>query len=99
MSVIGLDIGTTGCKAIIFNDQWEITGQSRREYPILTPRPHWAEQDAELVWKLAIESLGEAVSKNKAVPPTALALSVQGEAIMPVDTDGVPLRQGWLSLL
>ena len=98
MSVIGLDIGTTGCKAVIFNEQWEIAGQSSREYPILMPQPDWAEQDAELVWKLALESLGEAVSQNETDPPTALALSVQGEAVMPVDADGVPLRQAILGM-
>ena len=84
MSVIGLDIGTTGCKAIVFSDQWEVLGQASREYAILTPRTRWAEQDAELVWRLAMESLGEAISRNRAESPTALALSVQGEAVMPV---------------
>jgi xylulokinase len=98
VSVIGLDIGTTGCKAIVFDDQWQIAGQSSREYPILTPRPGWAEQDAELVWTLALESLGEAVSQNKADSPTALALSVQGEAVMPVDANGVPLCHAILGM-
>ncbi|MHC4433553.1 MAG: FGGY-family carbohydrate kinase [Planctomycetota bacterium] len=98
MSVIGLDIGTTGCKAIIFDDQWKIAGQSSREYPILTPQGGWAEQDAELVWSLALESLGEAVSQNRADSPTALALSAQGEAVMPVDADGVPLRHAILGM-
>ncbi len=37
MSLIGLDIGTTGCKAIVFDEQGRILGQAAREYPILTP--------------------------------------------------------------
>ena len=98
MSVIGLDIGTTGCKAIVFSDQWEVLGQSSREYGILTPQPGWAEQDAELVWRLALESLGEATSRNKAKSTTALALSVQGEAVMPVDSNGSPLRHAMLGM-
>ena len=63
MSVIGLDIGTTGCKGIVFSDDWKILGQGKREYSILTPQNHWAEQDAELVWNLALESLAEAVGQ------------------------------------
>ena len=98
MSVIGLDIGTTGCKAIIFSDEWEILSQAKREYSILTPRPHWAEQDVEQVWKLAIESLTEAVRQNKAEPPKALALSVQGEAVIPVDKHGRPIRNAILGM-
>jgi xylulokinase len=46
MSVIGLDIGTTGCKAIVFDSDGRICGQGSREYPIETPHPRWAEQDA-----------------------------------------------------
>ena len=98
MSVIGLDIGTTGCKAIIFGDEWEILSQAKREYSILTPRPHWAEQDAEQVWNLAIEALIEAVKKNKSDPPKALALSVQGEAVIPVDKDGKAIRNAILGM-
>ena len=98
MSVVGLDIGTTGCKAIVFGDDWEILGQGKREYSILTPRAQWAEQDAELVWKLAIDSLAEAVSRSKSDPPTAMALSVQGEAVIPVDKEGRPLRNAILGM-
>jgi xylulokinase len=98
MSVIGLDIGTTGCKAIIFSDEWEILSQADREYTIQTPKPHWAEQDSEKVWKLAVESLTEAVGKNKQSPPKALALSVQGEAVIPVDKKGRPIRNAILGM-
>ena len=73
MSVIGLDIGTTGCKAIVFSKEWNILAQSKREYSILTPQATWAEQDAELVWDLAMESLAEAVNQCKSDSPEAIA--------------------------
>ncbi len=92
MSLIGLDIGTTGCKAVIFTMDGDILGRAAREYPILTPQPNWAEQDAELVWLLAWECLREAVAQAHSDPPVAMALSCQGEAVMPVDADGNPLR-------
>ena len=98
MSVIGLDIGTTGCKAIVFSDDWKILGQGKREYSILTPQSHWAEQDAELVWNLALESLAEAVGRCTSDPPKAMALSAQGEAIIPVDNAGKPLRNAILGM-
>ncbi|MCU0914393.1 MAG: FGGY family carbohydrate kinase [Planctomycetes bacterium] len=98
MSVIGLDIGTTGCKAIVFGRAWQVLGKASREYPVLTPRPDWAEQDAELVWRLALETLAEAVASGKADPPCAMALSVQGEAVIPVDQSGRPLRHAILGM-
>jgi xylulokinase len=98
MSVIGLDIGTTGCKAIVFGEEWEILAQGKREYPILTPQTHWAEQDAERVYGLALESLAEAVGQCRSDPPTAMALSVQGEAVIPVDRSGKPVRHAILGM-
>ncbi len=98
MSVIGLDIGTTGCKAIVFGDDWQILGQAKREYSVLTPQTRWAEQDAELVWRLAMESLAEAVEQCKSDQPKAMALSVQGEAVIPVDGQGRPLRHAILGM-
>jgi len=98
MSVIGLDIGTTGCKAAVFSDAWKILGSASREYPILTPRPHWAQQDAELVWQMALEAIARAVQQSKADPPKAMALSVQGEAVIPVDKMGRPIRHAILGM-
>ncbi len=92
MSLIGLDIGTTGCKAIVFDEGGSILGQASREYAILTPRPNWVEQDADQVWGLAWDALSEAVAQARSDPPVALALSVQGEAIAPVDGEGRPMR-------
>ena len=123
MSTIGLDIGTTGCKAVVFSDQGETLGQAAREYAILTPQPGWAEQDAELVWQLAWEALSEAVSQSRGSteltrqvyppyvgrangrlakvndPPKAMALSVQGEAIVPLDRNGNAIRNAILGML
>lgn len=98
MSLIGLDIGTAGCKAILFEEDGRILSRASREYPILAPRPSWAEQDAEHVWNLAWEALKEAVSRNPGGPPQAMALSVQGEAVIPVDADGRALRHAILGM-
>jgi xylulokinase len=98
MSLIGLDIGTTGCKAIVFSSEGKILGQGAREYSILTPHPNWAEQDAEQVWRLAWDALREAVATAGDDPPQALALSCQGEAVIPVDEKGAALRPAILGM-
>ena len=98
MSVIGLDIGTTGCKAAVFNDEWKIVASASREYPVLTPHPYWAEQDADLVWRLALEVSAQVAGQSKGDPPKAMALSVQGEAVIPVDAKGRPVRHAILGM-
>ncbi len=98
MSLIGLDVGTTGCKAIVFDESGRILSHASREYSILTPEPNWAEQDAERVWSLAWDALKEAVTRNPKDPPRALALSAQGEAVIPVDGNGRALRHAILGM-
>ncbi len=98
MSIIGLDIGTTGCKAIVFSKKGNILSQGAREYAILTPQPNWAEQDAEKVWTLAWGALREAVAAAQDDPPVALAISCQGEAVIPVDGEGRALRPAILGM-
>ena len=98
MSLMGLDIGTTGCKAIAFRTDGGIAARASREYPVFTPRPDWAEQDAEQVWTLSMETVREAAAAAGGDVPASLALSVQGEAVTPVDSGGRALRRTILGM-
>lgn len=91
MRLIGLDIGTTGCKAVIFDALGNLLTSVSREYAVDIPRPNWAEQDAERVWRLAQDALREAIAAAGSEDSVALGLSVQGEAVMPVDARGQAL--------
>lgn len=93
MALIGLDIGTTGCKAHVFSDELKLTASASCEYAVDIPHPQWAEQDAEKVWALAKECLREGVGKaGVADSVRAIGVSVQGEAVAPVDKQGNALR-------
>ncbi len=98
MRLIGLDIGTTGCKASIFDLEGNLLSSASREYAVDIPHPNWAEQDAERVWQLAQEALHEAISAIQDVEVSALGLSVQGEAVIPVDDNGCALRPAILGM-
>lgn len=91
-NLLGLDIGTTGCKAIIFDTDGSLLANASREYEVSFPRPHWAEQDSENVWRLAQEAMVEAVTRAGVREVLALGLSVHGEAVTPVDDLGRSLR-------
>lgn len=92
MTLIGLDIGTTGCKASQFDIHGVLLGTASREYRVDIPHPGWAEQDIERVWQLAQETMREVVQKTAQPQVTAIGLSVHGEAVTAVDSAGRVLR-------
>ena len=98
MRFIGLDIGTTGCKAVIFDATGNLLASASREYAVDIPHPNWAEQDAEDVWRLAQDALREVIAAVRPEGIVALGLSVQGEAVMPVDAQGQALRPAILGM-
>jgi xylulokinase len=98
MHLIGLDVGTTGCKAIVFDADGGIQGHSFREYGVVCDAPAMAEQDAEQVWALTREVLKEAVARSGARDLKALSVSAQGDAVIPVDAEFRPLHRALLGM-
>jgi len=88
MSLLGLDIGTTGCKAVVFSLEGKVLSTAYREYPLLYPQPGWAELDMRLVLEKIKESIRQVSSQVKKDPVKALSISTQGEAFAPVDKKG-----------
>ena len=90
MSILGLDVGTTGCKAIAFSDQGEVLSHAYREYAEQYPKPGWAELDPYEVWAKVKDAISEAAAKARS-PVKALSISTLGEAITPIDKNGEAL--------
>ena len=90
MTLLGVDIGTTGCKVATVSDRGVLLATAYREYPLLTPRPGWAELDPDVVWEATRSAVREVTSAGVA-PPQAMAVSCLGEAVTPIDGQGRPL--------
>ena len=90
MTLLGVDVGTTGCKAAAVSDRGVPLATAYREYPLLTPRPGWAELDPDVVWEATRSAVREVTSAGVA-PPRAMAVSCLGEAVTPIDGQGRPL--------
>ncbi|MGD2175558.1 MAG: FGGY family carbohydrate kinase, partial [Candidatus Brocadiaceae bacterium] len=88
MSLMGLDIGTTGTKATIFDESAQILATAYREYELLHPQPGWLELDAEQVWRMVRDAVAEAAGGARQDPVRALAISTLGEAAVPIGQDG-----------
>jgi len=96
--VIGLDIGTTGCKAALMDAGGRFYAQAYREYPVVTGADTRAEQDAENVFSLCKAVIREAVEKSRIDTIDAICASVQGDAIIPLDENFRPVHAAILGM-
>ncbi len=97
MSYLGLDIGTTGCKAAVFNAEGRFLSLAYREYPLLSPEPGWAELDSARVCRDCCDAIREAAAAAAGDPVRAMSISCQGEAFTPVSPDGEFLANAMVS--
>ena len=63
MSLVGIDVGTTGVKAVRISETGEVLARHEEEYPLSIPQPGWAEQDPEDWWR-ATERALDAVGRE-----------------------------------
>jgi xylulokinase len=96
MSTLGLDVGTTGCKAVVFDAQGQPLASAYREYPVLSPREGWAELDSGQVCDSCLSVIREAAGQADD-PVQALGISSQGEAFTPVGPGGKLLGNAMVS--
>ncbi|MGJ4544301.1 FGGY family carbohydrate kinase [Klebsiella pneumoniae] len=51
---IGIDLGTSGVKAILLNEQGEVVASHTEKLTVSRPHPLWSEQDPEQWWLASI---------------------------------------------
>jgi xylulokinase len=87
MSLLGIDIGTTGCKTALFSHQGEILSSTYTEYDAQSAQPGWAELDSVFIWRMIKDSIREVVNCSPQDPVEAISISSIGEAFIPVSSD------------
>ena len=93
MSLLGIDIGTTGCKAIVFDTYGKMLASSYKEYGLIISKEGLVEYDPEEVLK-SIKAIIKGVNSNPQVikdPIEAFSLSVSGDEVLPVNKNGKAL--------
>ena len=88
--LVGIDMGTTGCRAVVYDRHGREVATSYLEYEVSTPQPGWAEQDPDTWWQASVHVLGDAVAKAQLDPADLAAIGVTGQQPSPVfiDKDG-----------
>ena len=86
-TLVGLDVGTTGIKAVGISPEGEVLATSEESYALSTPHPGWAEQDPEDWWRAA-----EAVLTRLPFGEVRLGLSGQMHGLVCLDENDRVLR-------
>jgi glycerol kinase len=94
--VIAIDAGTTGVRAIAFDQRGLPTASAYREFPQHFPRPGWVEHDAGQIWDAVVDVLGEvgAAVHDAGQTVAALGITDQRETVVAWDRHtGRPLHR------
>jgi xylulokinase len=88
-NLVGIDVGTTGVKALALDIDGNVVGRAERSYPLSTPRPGWAEQDPEDWWRAAEACLAELGGADDVA---GIGLSGQMHGLVALDDDDRVIR-------
>lgn len=95
--LLGVDVGTSGTKAVLFDATAGALARAHRSYPLHHPAPGFFELDPEEVWTAVASCLQQIGREHGSKPIRALAISVQGEAVIPIGKEGRPLARSPVS--
>ena len=87
-ALVGLDVGTTGAKAIAISPEGDVLARAEEEYALSVPQPGWAEQDPEDWWQASERALARVGADGAA----AVGLTGQMHGLVLLDADDRVLR-------
>lgn len=92
VALLGIDIGTSSCKALLLAPDGTMLAVASAGYPVLNPQPGWSEQDPENWIDGAIAAVGAVLAQCPGVTVLCIGLSGQMHGLTPLDADGKVLR-------
>lgn len=96
--LLGVDLGTSGTKTVLFDENGNTLSSKTIEYPLLQPKNGWAEQDPKFWYDATIESIKSVLQESKVNKDDVVALSIAGQmhGLVMLDKDGKVLRNSIL---
>jgi len=77
--VVGIDIGTSGTKAIVVSAAGKVLSKVTAEYSLSTPKPGWAEQDPGVWWKAACAAVKGALMRARVASHAVKGVGLSGQ--------------------
>lgn len=89
--IVGLDVGTTGVKAVVFGLSSSWRRVAIREYPLLAPAPDQEVQDPDTVLAAVAAALAECVAAAEGAEVLAVSVSAAMHGLIALDSRLRPL--------
>ena len=86
--LLGIDIGTSACKAAVFDLEGTVLAQSSRSYPVYYPAPDQVEQNPLEWWDGVCEAVKEIIYSGKIDPAQIAGIGVDGQSWSAIPVDG-----------
>ena len=92
--LVGIDLGTSGTKTVLFDEGGAVVCSATSEYPLYQPRNGWAEQDPADWWDACVSTLRQVISGSGIDPKDirGVGLSGQMHGLVMLDETGDVLR-------
>jgi len=87
--MLGVDIGTTSTKTVVFTLDGQVVAQHAVEYPVLCTEPGMSEQDPLQIYEATLASISAAIAAAKAQPEdiALLSFSAAMHSLIALDAD------------
>lgn len=89
--LIGIDIGTSGTKSVLFDTEGNTVASATADYPLYQPENGWAEQNPQDWWKAVCSTLSE-ISKKACGEICGIGLSGQMHGLVMLDEKNEVIR-------
>lgn len=96
MALMGIDVGTSGCKVALISEKGEILSTANCEYEAVAPRPGYQELDPQMVFDKVLMVMRQVTEQMPGVEIQAISVNSIGEAMAPIDAQGNVLHNGIL---
>lgn len=93
---LGLDVGTSGVKAILVNRAGDVVADATTALAMSTPHPGWAEQDPEDWWRASLASIRAALAQSPGATVLGVGISGQMHSSVFLDRAGTVIRPALL---
>lgn len=91
--VMGIDIGTTSTKSVLFNRHGHVIHQCAIGYPLHKPTPATAEQDPDEIFRAVVKTVQQVVSQVDPTEITCLSLSAAMHSLIVLNEANQPITK------
>ena len=96
--LLGVDIGTSGTKTVLFRENGQAVASATVEYPLYQPKVGWAEQDPDDWYRATVDTIAQVVAQSGVSPRDIVCMGLSGQmhGSVLLDKSGKVLRRALL---